>query len=83
MKISKKWTAGVEAPEEFEAKLKEQKPLFQRLYAILNEKTSANYKQNIRADKYEIPNWSERQADSIGYARALEEVKQLLAFTKD
>ncbi len=82
-KVPAKWLANVENPEELQKKLLEQKVLFARLYDMLVIKEASNYKNKIKKSNYEIENWSEQQADSIGYARCLEEIKSLLKFTQE
>jgi len=83
MNISKKWTSGVEEPEELEAKLKEQKRLFLRLYELIEIKEDVNYRNRINSRTYDNPTWALKQADSTGYARALDELKILLNFTQE
>ena len=83
MKVPSKWIRGQENPEELESKLLEQKDLFKRMYEIVQIKIDENYKQRLKSSNYETTCWAERQADSIGYARALEEIKSLLQFTQE
>ncbi len=84
IKPSSKWTAGIEDDaEEFISKLLEQRHLFSRLWDIVDEKEVTNYKERMKKAHYEKAAWSEFQADATGYARACEEIKQLLKFTKD
>ena len=83
MSVPLVWTRGQENPEELESKLLEQKELFSRMNSIVQIKIDENYKQIFKSVNYNTPCWAERQADSIGYARALEEIKDLLKFTKE
>ena len=83
MKVPSKWTRGQENPEELESKLLEQKELFSRMYEIIQIQIDENYKQKLKSSNYETTCWTERQADSIGYARALEEIQSLLKFTQE
>ncbi len=81
-KINTKWLNGVEAPEEFEAKMMEQKELFKRFYEMIDAKEEASYVDRLRKSNYEISNWDLLQADAIGYNRCLTEMKALLNFTQ-
>lgn len=50
-----------------------------KLRKILIGKIETNREKQLSAGSYELPAWSEMQADSIGYQRALNEViKNLL-----
>lgn len=83
-KIPSKWTNGIEDDkEEFNSKLLEQQYLFERLWDIVSEMESANYKERMKKSHYEKAAWSEFQADATGYARALSEIQFLLHFTKE
>ncbi len=82
-KVASKWLSGIETPEEFEKKLLEQKVLFQRLFKLVEEKEKANTDSSLKKANYDSGSWSHFIADSIGYARALEEIKFLLKFTQD
>ncbi len=82
-KVHKKWLSGQEAPEELEKKLIEQRSLFARLHEILVEKELSNYSSRLKKTNYEKSDWAHLQADAIGYARAIQEIKTLLTFTKE
>lgn len=82
-KLNRKWLNGLENPEEFEKKMIEQKELFKRFYELIDNKSKANYKERLKKDNYTRANWSELQADAIGYERCLEELKALLNYTQD
>lgn len=49
-----------------------------RLILLLKEKQETARKANMQESMYENPNWGLKQADVIGYSRALEEVISLL-----
>lgn len=49
-----------------------------RLKEILEEFLEVSRKEASKADKYELPAWSEYQADKIGEQRALTKVIKLL-----
>lgn len=50
----------------------------ERLELILKEKQESARKANMQESMYENPNWALKQADLIGFTRALEEVISLL-----
>lgn len=81
--VKAKWTAGVEDPQELEKRLMEQTDLFLRLYTLLEEKEKVNYEANLKKSNYEKEAWSAYIADSLGYGRALSEIKSLLSFTQN
>ena len=81
--IPSEWTRDYsEDKEEFESKLLEQHLLFKRLYDIIDRWEQNNYKDNLKKSNYESPSWGNLQADGVGYARALGEIKNLLKFVK-
>lgn len=53
-------------------------PLRKRLITILEDKIKAHYKAQFNRTNYEDANWGYAQADSMGYCRALEEMKSIL-----
>lgn len=53
--------------------------LRRQLSAIINEKIESARTASISVKAYEDPNWSFRQADNVGYERALSEVISLLS----
>lgn len=73
----------MEDAKEFNDKLLEQKRLFERLYDLIDEMEQSNYKDRLKKGHYEKIAWSEFQADATGYARALNEIKFLLKYTKE
>ena len=84
-KPSNTWSSNLpkEQQEEFSKRLLVAKDLFQRLSELLEVKRKDNDKDRTSKSAYDKPAFSEYQADANGYARALEEVQQLLKFTKD
>ena len=84
-KPSNSWTSNLpkDKQEEFSKRLLAVKDLFQRLSEIIEVKNKDNTKARIAKSSYDKPAFSEYQADANGYARALEEVQQLLQFTKE
>ena len=49
-----------------------------RLDALIQEKKLSSGKAIISKDAYDSPNWAFKQADHVGYLRALEEISSLL-----
>lgn len=47
-----------------------------RLQEIVREKLEATY--STKEEDYENPNWAYKQADAVGYRRALKEIFSLL-----
>lgn len=50
-----------------------------RLTTMLLEKIRVAQKGSLSSDAYNCPNWSLKQADNVGYQRALQEVISLLS----
>lgn len=53
--------------------------LRRQLVKVLQEKSKSNEGEVLSKELYENPNWAYRQADSVGYRRALEEIISLLS----
>ena len=51
----------------------------ERLTALLNAKIESNDKELVTKEMYESPSWALRQADGVGYKRAMNEVISLLS----
>lgn len=49
-----------------------------RLIKIMGDKREKAITQNISDKNYESPNWAYKQADLVGFMRALEEISELL-----
>jgi len=49
-----------------------------RIRQLLADKEEAAYNASLSKEVYESPNWAQRQADTIGYIRALHEAISLL-----
>lgn len=82
---SSSWISGLpkDKQEEFSKRLLIAKDLFLRLSELIEIKNKDNNKARISKSSYDKPAFSEYQADANGYARALEEIQQLLKFTKE
>lgn len=50
-----------------------------RLTDLINKKINANRSAATNKDGYDSPNWAYKQADSVGFERALKEVLSLIA----
>jgi hypothetical protein len=50
----------------------------ERLTAILNAKIETNERELVTKEMYDSPSWALRQADGVGYKRAMNEVISLL-----
>lgn len=75
------WTVGVKTPQEKDAIILEYKAspiLRERLYAILQGKRMKALDENVKDAGYDSPNWAYKQADNVGYMRALKEISDLL-----
>ncbi len=80
---SNTWTSDLEDPtqkHEFSSRLKENRDLFKRLSAILEKRIGEVSRKRIATAAFEKPAWSEYQADTNGYERALTEVLSLIKF---
>jgi hypothetical protein len=65
-------------PEEFRRRAKAAEDILAH-FALVLEKGLEAHKADMKQPKqYEVANWAYKQADSMGYQRALEEAIQLL-----
>lgn len=73
------WTKGIEEDkkEEVRALYKASSRFRKRLQAVLEEKSSVKGRV-ASADNYDILNWNLKQADTIGYLRALKDIIDLI-----
>ncbi len=72
------WTKNIKDPEEkatFIVSVKSASHVLERMAEILCDKLEADAKS--LKDDYHSPTWAYRQADKVGYARALREVIDL------
>lgn len=75
------WTKDLKTQElkdEFKASFVASAKVRQRLSAILAEKLKTNDTKRRSEEGYDSPSWSLKQADSIGYERAIEEIISIL-----
>lgn len=78
MKVT--WTKGLDgdAKEDMVAAFKASGLLRTRLALMLQEKKDINLKARTKKEDYESPNWAFKQADAVGYTRAIDEIIALL-----
>ena len=78
MKIS--WTKGLsgDVKKDVVQEYAASGNLRRRLEVLIQEKQSTAQKTIIAKDGYETPNWAYKQADNIGYMRAMEEIINLI-----
>lgn len=78
MKIT--WTKGLKEKEREEMKsLFAANALFRkRAQELLLEKIVSIRQKNVVETSYDSPNWALKQADAVGYERAMQEVISLL-----
>ena len=74
------WTKGLsgDAKKDVVQEYASSSNLRQRLDVLLKEKQMTAQKAIISKESYDSPNWAYKQADHVGYLRALEEISSLL-----
>ena len=74
------WTKGLVDPQKSEIKaLYQANAVFrERQKVILQEKIDSIRKKNVVELSYDSPNWALKQADAVGYERALQEIINIL-----
>lgn len=74
------WTAGLtkEKAEEIRQDFNSSGVLRERLDEIIAKKIASSNRDRTLKNTYDSPNWAYIQADSIGYERALEEIRSIL-----
>ena len=78
--MKKSWCSGLE-PElakEIRMAFKSSLILRKRLAELLRSKEEDNYRSNISVSEYDNPNWAYKKADSVGYARAIRSIIELI-----
>lgn len=73
-------TKGLEddAKEEMEGLFIKALLLRRQLSSVINDKIQSNNAERLSKVGYESPTWAYKQADAVGYERALNEVLSLL-----
>lgn len=81
MKVN--WTKGLNPrdKEEMQQIFAASSRFRERAIVLLKEKMLSAQNKNLNEDAYENPNWALKQADSVGYARALREIISLMSET--
>lgn len=79
MKVS--WTSGLtgQAKTEVESNFKASALIRERLETLLRNKIETRRRESRTVATYEDASWSYKQADAIGYERALEEVISMIS----
>lgn len=78
--MKKSLTTGLNATEEKDVRdeFASSAALRGRLIKLMLDKRDYAITQNISDKNYDSPNWAYKQADLVGYMRALEEISDLL-----
>ena len=79
MKVSKLLTKGMtdQETQEFTRLMVQNETILERIRLTIQEKSEEVRRDQIKPS-YDLPAWSERQADLLGYLRALDEIFTLL-----
>ena len=73
------WTASVkdrQVKEDIKASFKASTVVRRRLKEMCQGKVESSF--SLSKDSYDCPNWTYKQADTVGYQRALKEIMSLL-----
>lgn len=78
--MKKSLTLGVSPTQEKDIRIEFQTSsnLRARLVQLMQEKREYSINQKISDTAYDSPNWAYKQADLVGYLRALDEISDLL-----
>ncbi len=78
--MKKSWFEGVETDkvQEIRGDFKSSLVTRNRLKELLKKKIESARTASLTKDGYEVANWAFKQADGIGYERALKEVIDLI-----
>lgn len=79
--MKRSWTAGLNAEDKKSVEIEYAASglLRERLAALLRDKQKTAYEKSLKEGAYENPNWGFKQADSVGYQRAIDEIIDLLS----
>ncbi|HET8689238.1 MAG TPA: hypothetical protein VFM18_21715 [Methanosarcina sp.] len=74
------WTKGLtgQDKEEMQSLFHSSARLRSRIKLMIEEKINASRTKSVSEDAYDTPNWALKQADAIGYERALKEIISLM-----
>lgn len=77
------WTKGLvkgsQEEKDVRAAFKEAVVLRKRLTQMLQAEYEAEAAKRLNPDEYDSPGWSHKQADAVGYSRALKNILKYLA----
>jgi hypothetical protein len=78
--MKQSWILGLEPDiaKEIKGDFKSSLLVRNRLAVLLNDKITSNRRALVNKEGYEVANWAYKQADGIGYERALQEVISLI-----
>lgn len=78
--MKKSWTNGLTADQRTDLKkdFTSSQLVRRRLIALCLDKVKSSNNSDRSKGGYDCPNWAFKQADSVGYKRALHEVMSLL-----
>lgn len=78
--MKKSWTEGLEPELEkvIRGDFKSSLIIRNRLKTLIEKKIESARTASLSKADYEIPNWAFKQADGIGYERALKEIIDLI-----
>lgn len=73
------WTKGLgeDASNEIKREFLSNAHFRERARLLISEKATAHQKKVLLEAEYENPNWALKQADAVGYNRALQEIISL------
>lgn len=78
--MKQSWVLGLDAEEKemIQVEYRQSQMLRRRMLRMLEEKALAAYKSRTSKADFDEPNWALKQADACGYARAMQDVADLL-----
>lgn len=78
--MKQSWTTGLapDAQKELRGDFISSQVTRKRLIKLLEDKIEASQTTSLSKDGYDVPNWACKQADNVGYQRALKEVIDLI-----
>ena len=83
--IATTWYRGLDEKEkkDLHAILRNSSFLITQFKKILDSKDKISDQEKLSKETYKDPNWALRQADIVGYKRALQEIRELFSFIGD
>lgn len=78
--MKKSWTDGLEPELERQIRgdFTSSLVLRNRLKDLIKHKIAESHTNSLTKDGYDVPNWAFKQADQVGFERALKEVIDLI-----